>query len=172
MGCNYYLRPRGFSRLNKVNKKLEEDLEKITEKYKNTVDGIIKFACYKYPFYKDSLDLPDLSNLYSTMNWAVEEPDIHICKMSLGWMPCFQVNKYFNTLDTFIDFYKQHKNEFILMNEYNEKVTLKEFEEDLRYFKENAKPENNRVNSSYYNTGRPSYYKDSYGFDWYDNDFS
>ena len=167
MSCNYYLKPKGFDEINELNDNIEVELSKLTVKYIDDVNNITEKACNISPLYKELLDLPDLSDLFIQMQWPVELPEIHVCKMSLGWVPCFQSNKMYKTYKEFLEFYTKHKDIFTLINEYDEEIDLEKFKEDLKYFKDKALPNNNRANN--YNM---YYISDEDGFDWIDNDFS
>lgn len=167
MGCNYYLRPIGFEEIESINRKIEHDLEFITNNYKAEINNVIKKGCKVSPLYEELLELPKTSDIFTQMQWEVEVPEIHVCKMSLGWNPCFQVNKMFKTYKEFLEFYTKNQDVFTLINEYNEFINIEKFKEDLQYFKERAKSENQRISNCVY-----QYYKDMDGFDWIDRDFS
>ena len=81
MGCNYYLRPFDFDEIEQVNRKIEHDLEFITNKYKMEIDDVVKRACKKFPLYEELLELPDTSDIFTQMQWEVEIPEIQILKI-------------------------------------------------------------------------------------------
>lgn len=167
MGCNYYLKPQGFGALRDLNKRTVSSLENITEEYKQALIKMRDEANKISPLYSELLDIPSIEDIRVVLQWEMELPEIHICKMSMGWIPCFQNNKYFNSFKEFIKFYEDNKNVFTLVDEYDEVISLDKFVEDLYEFKNHALPTNKR--SSYYDI---RYTTDEDDFDWIDNDFS
>lgn len=58
-------------------------------------------------------------------------PDIHIGKRSAGWKPIFQASNFYSSVDEIVEFYIKYKNILTIVNEYEEKLTLQELEEEL-----------------------------------------
>ena len=65
---------------------------------------------------------------------------IHVCKLSWGWLPLFQRHKAFKTWAEFEEFYRSHSNHLSLIDEYDHFMTFDDFK--TRVFEHAArKPE-------------------------------
>lgn len=171
MGTNYYFVPKGYEQINLINKSTEEALKNIQDLYVKSIRNVIRYAEDLHPIYKELLNYEySLDEIYASLRWPVEIPEIHICKISAGWVPCFQTNKHFSTYQEFLAFYDLFKDIFTLEDEYHEVIDIEELKKDLFRHKEDALPQNDRMkyNSDYY----VSYKRDSDGFDWTNVDFS
>ena len=65
---------------------------------------------------------------------------IHVCKLSWGWLPLFQRHKAFKTWAEFEEFYRSHSNHLSLIDEYDHFMMFDDFK--TRVFEHAArKPE-------------------------------
>ena len=65
---------------------------------------------------------------------------IHVCKLSWGWLPLFQRHKAFKTWAEFEEFYRRHSNHLSLIDEYDHFMAFDDFK--TRVFEHAArKPE-------------------------------
>ena len=118
MGTNYYFVPKGYEQINLINKSTEEALKNIQDLYVKSVRNVIKYAEGLHPIYKELLNYEySLDEIYASLRWPVEIPEIHICKISAGWVPCFQTNKHFSTYQEFLAFYDLFKLSLAFFNE-------------------------------------------------------
>ncbi len=173
MGCNYYLRPKGYEPIKVINKTINDTLDNIVESYKYSIKKVIEEAEKISPLYKE-LFFTDLciDDITHVLQWEVELPDLHICKLSYGWKPLFQKSKYFSTFKEFEDFYKLHTDIFDFVDEYDE---IQDFEEFKEYVFEKVKDKKSQTHLQY-NGGLPGlsleYTKDKDGIEWTNHEFS
>ena len=166
MGTNYYLRPKKFEKLTILNKNLELALDVLKDDYLANVSSLIREAEKEHPEYKDMLKLPDELTFYIAPQYLYNDFDIHICKVSGGWIPSFEVNDNFTTYKEFKKFYLGHKDEFLLIDEYNKEIDLATLDSNLEYHKLTALDKNKRTSNFYANL-----YTDEDGYDWIDCSF-
>lgn len=167
MGTNYYLKAKRFNELDNINKKLEDKLETIKEDYLSEVLKVINNALKTYPNYKELFDLDELI-VNIEVHYPIEVPDIHVCKMSLGWVPIFEKNEFYNNYKEFKAFYEKNKDILSLVDEYDREISLLDFETNLEYFKLNASPLNSRQEDNYIFKIE----SDDIGYDWSYNEFT
>ena len=67
-----------------------------------------------------------------------ENIEIHIGKRSMGWEPCFQNTKYYETVEEIRKFYNENKEVIIIENEYQEILTFDELEKELINWNKNS----------------------------------
>ena len=65
---------------------------------------------------------------------------IHVCKLSWGWLPLFQRHKAFKTWAEFEEFYKRHSDNLSLIDEYDHFMTFDDFKTGV-FEHEARKPE-------------------------------
>ena len=169
MGTNYYLTPKFSAKITKLNSDYNDMLQKIKETYINEVKSIYDEAYRFSSEYKEFFPINDIDDISLYLKYEVEVPEIHICKISSGWVPSFQKCKWFSTYREFLAFYDLHKEIFDITSEYNEIVSIDKLNKDLFKFKNKALPENDR---SHYSSNYYVYIKDEDGFDWINVDFS
>lgn len=168
MGTNYYLVPKDFDLLDNINERLDIILRDTKNEYKETIRRLIDKVNNKHSIYKEVLEFPSLEDFDIKFEWKMEVPDIHICKISGGWCPSFESNKYYSNFDEFKDFYNKYKDDFDIKDEYNKSITLDELESIATTAEENAK----EFHSKYNSCGIAYYTTDNYGFEWTNTHFS
>ena len=89
------------------------------------------------------------------MFYSVEENPLHIGKSSLGWTFSFQKTEYYKSYKEILDFYKKHKKEIRIVDEYGKTIPIDEFMELVEYKREEP-------NNHYYYM-RKEYPGDDYG---------
>lgn len=94
---------------------------------------------------------------------------IHIGKRSGGWLPLFQKNKYYDSMDKLEKFYEIHKNDLDIQDEYGEKLTWDELKEALFNWDGGIRCNNPKTHLSIlYNDCD----KDKRGYEWCEGEFS
>jgi hypothetical protein len=92
---------------------------------------------------------------------------IHICKLSAGWKPLFQITEYYGSLDELKEFYEQNKGKYAVINEYHEPVEFYELiEECAQRNNDDAMRTHLSVSSTYY------YRTCASGYEWSEGEFS
>ena len=92
---------------------------------------------------------------------------IHICKISAGWKPGFQRTEYFSSLDELKEFYKQNKDKYNVIDEYDEHIDFNALLEKCRQRYDDTK------NKSHLSEDCRKYYrKCSSGYEWCGMEFS
>lgn len=162
MGTNYYFIP----------KKLKRDkIKKLYEEYTSKLDHLLKDYVKAYnEMYKemsketndlfDSEELEDYNNWYNNMYLAeIEYPKLHICKLSVGWRPLFQVTKFYSNVKELKDFYNNNKDRINIIDEYGEEQDIDELFKivDIK----------NRDSKTHLDA-----YKDQQGYEWVSSNFS
>ena len=170
MGTNYYLTPKGFDEIDTINKVTLKTLNEIRNSYCKSIKELIEKSCKNHNIYKEVLDLPDLDSIKCILQWDIEIPELHICKISAGWCPLLEATEYYSNFDDFKKFYEKYKDAFDITNEYNEYITIDEFESILFKAKERATEFHSQYNDDFYGTNI-KYTTDSYGFEWSYNHF-
>lgn len=122
MSTNYYLRPIKYKTLDEINEKCENKLYRIEKEYNKSIKELI-IENNKITAYKDLLD-EDNIDVKIVLKYKIEIPDIHICKLSKGWLPQFEANKNFKSYNEFELYYLMNKDYFDIVDEYNEKISL------------------------------------------------
>lgn len=113
MGCNFYFRPKNCEFINIINNTYDKILQKTLTEYKNAISPIFNKLRDSYSEFLDLLQLPDLDFIkIDLLKYSVEIPEIHICKLSCGWRPMLQSNKFYSNYNEFKDFYIKYKNVF------------------------------------------------------------
>ncbi len=170
MGTNYYLTPKGFDKIDEINKITLKTLNEIRDNYCKSIEELIEKTCKNHKIYKEVLELPDLDNIKCILQWDIEIPEIHICKISAGWCPAFETTEYYNTFKGFKNFYDKYKDDFYITDEYNRQVTIDELEQIVTNAKRNAKEFHTKYNSQY--SSYVNYITDEDGFEWTSTHFS
>ena len=91
---------------------------------------------------------------------------IHICKISCGWKPCFQKTQYYSNMEELIDFYIKYHKELVIIDEYDRVISWKSIYKEINICNKNKSHLN--VNSTYTHI----FYKDDFGFEWSNGEFS
>ena len=172
MGTNYYFRPKGFQKIDKLNENLRNSIEAIKNEYLNELKEILVETESQYKDYADLLHLTDISDLEDRVEFTVfefETPDIHICKISGGWIPLFETTEYYHTLTELIEFYNKYKNKLNLINEYNEVINFDKF---IKEVLDRTNNKNYQTHLQYNNSYGIYYYKDELGVEWTNSQFS
>ena len=115
------------------------------------------------------------TNYYAVRNKPSLEEPIHIGKSSYGWLFCFQEQKdnwrdipvEWHTYEQVIDWLQKHtidKKEYVILDEYNRKVTLKKF---IDMVQTKQKDKHNLFNPDNF-----QYSKNVNGYRFTDTDFS
>ena len=165
MGCNYYLRPKGFEELDRLNEYNESALKTMEESYITTIEDILNKVYKEHQIYLDILDIhQNPKDIYFHIHYPFERPDIHICKLSMGWVPLFEATKYYDSWDTFESFYILHKDEFDLVDEYDRVCMLEDFKNSVMERVQNKENQTHLVQE--YQIYGIKYWKDSCGVEW------
>lgn len=122
MSTNYYLRPIKYEILDKINEDIRIKLSKLENEYNSNIKQLIIENSSIIP-YNGLLNENDI-NTKIVLNYEIEIPDIHICKLSYGWIPQFEANKNFKSYSEFENFYLENKNYFEIIDEYDNKYSL------------------------------------------------
>ena len=96
MGTNYYFTPKKFE-LGRV-KKLHEDysskLDKLLKDYIKSYNKLCNEMSKETNDLFESQELSDYNNWWNYMHLAeIEYPELHVCKISMGWKPLFEATK-------------------------------------------------------------------------------
>lgn len=175
IGINFYLRPKRYEYIDELNKKAIDSVNKIKKQYFNSIKELIE-SNKDIECYKDLLNLNKLKDvedvfIFSGNNWTIDCPDIHICKLSYGWVPNFEVNNNFKSWDEFENFYLNNKEYFDIIDEYDTKINLVYFTQ--KCFEHLQNKDNFRSHltetSQFFGINR---WKDNIGFEWTNNNFS
>ena len=110
MGTNYYFTPKKFE-LGRV-KKLHEDysskLDKLLKNYIKSYNKLCNEMSKETNDLFESQELSDYNNWWNYMHLAeIEYPELHICKISMGWKPLFEAHSIGNAY--FIRFCEEKK---------------------------------------------------------------
>ena len=94
----------------------------------------------------------------------------HICKISAGWKPLFQVTEEYRSLDELKEFYEQNKDRYSLVDCGDEPM-------DFYVLLEKCKQRHELVDAKTHLSGEHSPYRQYYsmcpaGFEWTDVEFS
>ncbi len=129
MGTNYYFIPKKFER---------DKIKNLHEEYTHKLDNLLKDYVKTYnemykEMSKDTNDLFDNEELEDHNNWdnymylaEIEYPKLHICKLSVGWRPLFQVTKFYSNVEELKEFYNKNKDRIDIIDEYGEKQDIEE----------------------------------------------
>lgn len=172
MGTNYYLRPKGFDKIEEVTSEVYKDIDYARIEYIKALGKIIEEAKKISPIYSDLLHLPteeDLNQINIELQYEYDLPEIHICKVSGGWVPSFEANKYYKSFKEFEAFYSANKSFFDIYDEYDREVDFSDFKKMLFDWLND-----DLLSHSKYYPGHASirYWRDDSGFDWIDSEFS
>ena len=112
----------------------------------------------------ESQELSDYNNWWNYMHLAeIEYPELHICKISMGWKTLFQVTKFYSNVKELKEFYNKNKNKdrIHIEDEYGEKQDMDELFEfiDIKYKDKNSQSHTDA-------------YKDVQGYEWVSHNFS
>ena len=172
MGTNYYLRPKGFKKIEKINRNLYSSIHALKEEYLKQITDILISYKDEYEYYADLLYLSDISDLEDKVQFSVyglEVPDIHICKLSGGWTPLFESNRLYSNFNEFEDFYNKYKDKLNLFDEYDDIISFEDFKNEI-FSRLNNK--NYQTHLQYNNCYGIYYYKDELGVEWTNSHFS
>ena len=67
----------------------------------------------------ESQELSDYNNWWDYMHLAeIEYPELHICKISMGWKPLFEATKFYGNVKELKEFYNKNKDRIHIEDEY------------------------------------------------------
>ena len=67
----------------------------------------------------ESQELSDYNNWWNYMHLAeIEYPELHICKISMGWKPLFEATKFYGNVKELKEFYNKNKDRIHIEDEY------------------------------------------------------
>ena len=167
MGTNYYLTPKKLDKILEINEITSKALNQIRDDYCKSINELFEKANKEHRIYKEVLDFPDTDDIRTKLEWEVEIPEIHICKVSYGWIPLFEKTERYGSFSDFKKFYEEYKNDFDLTDEYNKHLTIDELEEIVTTAKEKAQESHTKYDSPYYHIE-----VDKDGFEWSSTHFS
>ena len=156
MGTNYYFKPKKYD-MDKMTKLHEEYTSKLDKLLKDYIKSYNKLS---NEMSKETNDLFEYEELQDYNNWwnyihlaEIEYPELHICKISMGWKPLFEATKFYNSVQGLKDFYNKNKYRVIIIDEYGEEQDIDELFKDIddRY--------NNKDNQAHEDA-----YKDKQGY--------
>lgn len=164
MGTNYYFKPKKFE-MDKI-KMLHEDYTSKVDKLLNEYIKSYNKLCKKMS--KETNDLFECEELEDYNNWwnymylaEIEYPELHICKISMGWKPLFESSKYYRSVQELKDFYENNKNRINIVDEYGEIHDLDELFEFINIKYKDKKSQTHE-----------DAYKDKQGYEWVSHNFS
>lgn len=172
MGTNYYFRPKGFTEIDRLNKNLKDSVSVLKEEYLNKLKELLVKTESQYKDYADLLYLTDISDLEDRVEFTVSEfevPDIHICKISAGWIPLFESNRFYSNFRELEKFYLKYKDNLVFVNEYDDIINFEKFKKDVFDRIDNK---NYQTHLQYNNSYGIRYYKDEFGVEWTNTQFS
>lgn len=164
MGTNYYFTPKKFEK---------DRIKRLHEDYSSKLDILLKEYIKSYnkmcnEMWKETTDLFNTEELSDYNNWynymhlsEIEYPELHICKISIGWKPLFQSTKFYSNVKELKEFYNKNKDRINIEDEYGEVQDIDDLFEfiDVKY-----KDKNNQSHADAY--------KDGQGYEWVTNNFS
>ena len=163
MGTNYYFKVKGFEDIDRLNIELDKSVCKIKDDYLKNLNIILDKYKNNYIDYIDLLNIDCVEDIVKFTVWGLDTPDIHICKLSACWIPCFESNKHFSNFKELEDFYNKYKNKLVLIDEYNKEIDFNSFK--LEVF-DRINNKNNQSHLQYSNSYGIRYYKDEFGVEW------
>lgn len=172
MGCNYYFVPKAlnYNEIDNIRNEYKAKLDDLVNNY--IIDINTKLNSYnidKEIFSNHLLDIDDCDLYLANVNW----PDIHICKISMGWKPLLQSNGHYSSIEDLVSFYELNKDKLRVEDEYRTEVDFYNLINMIkeRYNDKSAKSHLNGFNQ-YFNYNHNYYNKDNKGFEWSTLDFS
>ena len=164
MGTNYYFTPKKFE-LGRV-KKLHEDysskLDKLLKNYIKSYNKLCNEMSKETNNLFESQELSDYNNWWNYMHLAeIEYPELHICKISMGWKPLFEATKFYGNVKELKEFYNKNKDRIHIEDEYGEEQDIDELFQfiDTKYKDKNSQSHTDA-------------YKDGQGYEWVSHNFS
>ena len=164
MGTNYYFTPKKFE-LGRV-KNLHEDysfkLDKLLNDYIKSYNKLSKEMSKETNDLFESQELSDYNNWWNYMHLAeIEYPELHICKISMGWKPLFEATKFYGNVKELKEFYNKNKDRIHIEDEYGEEQDIDELFQfiDMKYKDKNSQSHTDA-------------YKDGQGYEWVSHNFS
>ena len=110
----------------------------------------------------ESQELSDYNNWWNYMHLAeMEYPELHICKISMGWKPLFEATKFYSNVKELKEFYDKNKDRIHIEDEYGEEQDIDELFQfiDMKYKDKNSQSHTDA-------------YKDGQGYEWVSHNFS
>ncbi len=91
----------------------------------------------------------------------IEYPELHICKISMGWKPLFEATKFYSNVKELKEFYDKNKDRIHIEDEYGEEQDIDELFQfiDMKYKDKNSQSHTDA-------------YKDGQGYEWVSRNFS
>lgn len=169
MGTNYYFEPIGFDQINKINEIFVKSVEKLKEEYERQIEDIIDKNNKEHSLYRGFFR-PYFDTNYTLQHQEFYVPDVHICKLSYGWVPLFEQNKYYSNIEQFKYFCETYQNDIVIKDEYDRVYSIEKFL-DIVYdhLKNNNKESHLQYNNSLLGI---KYTKDPTGIEWANSEFS
>ena len=164
MGTNYYFKPKKFE-MDKI-KMLYEDytskLDKLLNEYIKSYNRLCKEMSKETNDLFECEELEDYNNWWNYMHLAeIEYPELHICKISMGWKPLFETSKYYRSVQELKDFYYKNKDRITIEDEYGQEKDINEL---LKKVDDIYKDKNNQAHEDAY--------RDKEGYEWVSHNFS
>lgn len=164
MGTNYYFVPKKFekSKIRKLHEDYSAKLDELLKDYIKSYNKMYNEMSEKTNDLFENEELADYKDWYNYMHLAeTEYPELHICKISMGWKPLFQVTKFYSNVKELKEFYNKNKDRIHIEDEYGEVQDINELFEfiDMKY-----KDKHNQIHTDAH--------KDEQGYEWISNDFS
>ena len=122
MGTNYYFRKKTVDpkRIETIVDSLNDDFKALVAKYNEKLHKV-----YSEMGIESFYDFDDDHTFFSPIGHS--DYDIHVGKLSGGWKPLMQANKYFQSVEALKQWYEQNKDEYDFINEYDEINSLDEY---------------------------------------------
>ena len=164
MGTNYYFKPKKFE-INKIEMLYEDYTSKLHELLNDYIKTYNKLC---NEMSRETADLFEFEELSDYDNWynyiylaETEYPELHICKISCGWRPLFEVTKFYSNVEELKDFYDKNKDRICIEDEYGEEQNIDEL---FKYIDAKYKDKNNKTHTNAH--------KDNQGYEWVFDRFS
>ena len=166
MGTNYYFRPKGYDKLKELNVLTEKAMQDIQDNYINSINEMIKESNSISPLYEDLFN-PSYDECRVNLHYLFEVPEIHICKISGGWVPLFEATKYYKSFKELEDFYYTYNAIIDIYDEYNNKIFFSSLKEKALKMKKSATC--SHLSEEFNTISFIKYWKDSDGLEWTDS---
>lgn len=164
MGTNYYFTPKKFekNRIRRLYEDYTDKLDKLLKDYIKSYNKLYKEMSIETNDLFETEKLPHYNDWYNYMHLTeIEYPELHICKISMGWKPLFEATKFYGNVKELKEFYNKNKDRINIEDEYGEVHDIDDLFEfiDIKY--KNKKSLEHK-----------DAYKDSQGYEWVTNNFS
>lgn len=164
MGTNYYFKPKKFEydRVKNLHEDYSAKLDKLLKDYIKSYNELYKEMSKETTDLFENQELPDYNDWWNYMHLAeIEYPELHICKISIGWKPLFQVTKFYSNVKELKEFFNKNRDRIHIEDEYGEEQDIDKLFEfiDIKYKDKKSQSHTDA-------------YKDQQGYEWVSHDFS